>query len=77
MKNINLQNIITVGAIIIAIAVWFFKVDNLPDQVANHEQRLIQLESNQVELKTKQELILKAVYEIRSVVMLKKEYKEN
>lgn len=72
IKLFSLQNIIAVATIILAMIFWFYKVDGLPAKVDNHESRLVTLEHDNVEFKTKQDLLLQAVYEIRAVLLKNK-----
>jgi hypothetical protein len=46
----------------------------MPKQIENHEIRISTLERESIEYRTKQDLLLQAVYEIRAV-LLKKDVK--
>lgn len=74
IKLFSLQNIIALGTIIFAIIFWFYKIDKMPKQIENHEVRISTLERDSIEYRTKQDLLLQAVYEIRAV-LLKKDIK--
>lgn len=67
----SLQNVIALGTIVFAVIFWFIKVDGLPKKVDNHEVRISTLEHENIEFKTKQDLLLQAVYEIRAVLLKK------
>lgn len=71
IKLFSLQNLIAIGTIIFAIIFWFYKVDGLPKKVDNHETRIITLEHENIEFRTKQDLLLNAVLEIRAVLLRK------
>lgn len=71
LKLLSLQNIIAVATIIFAIIFWFIKVDGLPKQVESHEIRISTLEKDNVEVKTKLDLALAGIYEIRAVLLKK------
>lgn len=68
IKLFSLQNIIALATIIFAIIFWFYKIDKIPKQVENHESRIKTLEYNDIEFKTKQDLMLSALYELRADV---------
>jgi len=68
----SLQNIIALGTIVFAAIFWFFTIDGIPNKVDNHEARITTLEHENIEFKTKQDMILNAVYEIRSVLLKQK-----
>ncbi len=68
IKLFSLQNIIALGTIIFATIFWFYKIDEIPKQVENHESRIKTLEYNDIEFKTKQDLMLQALYELRADV---------
>ena len=69
IKLFSIQNIIALGAIAFAIIFWFYKIDKIPKQVENHEVRISTLERDSIEYRTKQDLLLQAVYEIRAVLL--------
>ena len=68
IKLFSLQNIIALGTIIFAVIFWFYKIDKMPKQIENHENRIKTLEYNDIEFKTKQDLMLSALYELRADV---------
>lgn len=68
LKLFSLQNIIALGTIIFAIIFWFYKIDDIPKKVENHESRLIELEQNKIELQTKMDMTLNSVMEIRALL---------
>lgn len=68
IKLFSLQNIIALGTIIFAIIFWFYKIDDIPKKVENHESRLIELEQNKIELQTKMDMTLNSVMEIRALL---------
>lgn len=72
IKLFSLQNIIALGTIIFAIIFWFYKIDGIPKKVENHETRISTLEKDNIEYRTKQDLLLNAVYEIRAVLLKQK-----
>lgn len=74
IKLFSLQNIIALVTIIFAVIFWFYKIDKMPKQIENHEIRISTLERESIEYRTKQDLLLQAVYEIRAV-LLKKDVK--
>ena len=74
VKLFSLQNIIALATIIFAVIFWFYKIDKMPKQIENHEIRISTLERESIEYRTKQDLLLQAVYEIRAV-LLKKDVK--
>lgn len=69
IKLFSLQNIIALATIVFAIIFWFYKIDKIPKQVENHEVRISTLERDSIEYRTKQDLLLQAVYEIRAVLL--------
>lgn len=74
VKLFSMQNIIALVTIVFAVIFWFYKIDKIPKQVENHEVRIGTLEKESIEYRTKQDLLLQAVYEIRAV-LLKKDVK--
>ena len=74
VKLFSLQNIIALATIIFAVIFWFYRIDKMPKQIENHEIRISTLERESIEYRTKQDLLLQAVYEIRAV-LLKKDVK--
>lgn len=62
------QNIIAFFSLIGMITFWFFTMSGLPKRVDNHDERITILEHNDIEFKTKQDLMLQAIYETRNDV---------
>lgn len=71
MKLFSLQNIIALATIVFAVIFWFYKIDKIPKQVENHETRINTLEKENIEYRAKQDLMLQAIFEIRSVLLKK------
>ena len=71
LKLFSLQNIIALGTILFAIIFWFYKIDGIPKKVENHETRIVTLEKDNIEYRAKQDLMLQAIFEIRSVLLKK------
>lgn len=71
LKLFSLQNIIAILTIIFAIIFWFYKIDGLPKKIDNHEARITSLEKDNIEIKTKLDLALAGIYEIRAVLLKK------
>ena len=69
IKLFSVQNIIALGAIVFAIIFWFYKIDGIPKKVENHEARITSLEKDNIEIKTKLDLALAGIYEIRAVLL--------
>ena len=61
--------IITIGTFIIGAIVWFNTMNGIPPRVTKAEERLSELEKAQTAMGVKADMTLKAVYEIRSVLM--------
>jgi len=70
-KLFSLQNIIALGTIVFAVIFWFIKVDGLPKKVEEHDIRISTLEKENIEFRTKQDLMLNAIMEIRAVLLKK------
>lgn len=64
-------SIVTLVTIISGGFFWFYKTNSLPKRVDDVEQRVSKLETQLVENNTKTDLVLQAVYEIRSVLLRK------
>ena len=71
LKLFSLQNIIAIATIFFGVVFWFYTINGLPKQIENHEQRISKIEKELLETKTKTDMILQAVYEIRSVLLKK------
>ena len=65
-------SVLTLLGILFTGSFWFFKTNELPQQVNNHEERISQLEKQMVENNTKTELIYQAILEIRRAVVYDK-----
>lgn len=72
LKLFSLQNIIALATIVLAVIFWFYKIDGIPQKVENHETRIISLEKDNIEIKTKLDLALAGIYEIRAVLLKQK-----
>ena len=70
-KIFSLQNIIALGTLILGAIFWFYTINGVPKKVDEHEIRITSLEHDSIEFKTKQDLLLQAVYEIRAVLLKK------
>lgn len=70
-KIFSLQNIIALGTLIFGAIFWFYTINGVPKKVDEHEIRITSLEHDSIEFKTKQDLLLQAVYEIRAVLLKK------
>jgi hypothetical protein len=68
-KIFSLQNIIALGTLIFGAIFWFYTINGVPKKVDEHEIRITSLEHDSIEFKTKQDLLLQAVYEIRAVLL--------
>lgn len=71
LKLFSLQNIIALLTIFFGIVFWVYTINGLPKTVENHETRITTLEKDNIEFKTKQDLMLNAIFEIRSVLLKK------
>ncbi len=67
----SLQNVIALITFFFGIIFWVYTINGLPKQVETHEQRITKIEKELLETKTKTDMILNAVYEIRSVLLKK------
>lgn len=72
IKLFSLQNIIALATIVLAVIFWFYKIDGIPQKVENHETRITSLEKDNIEIKTKLDLALAGIYEIRAVLLKQK-----
>jgi len=70
-KIFSLQNVIALGTLFFGIVFWFWTINGIPKIVNDHEARISKIEKELLETRTKTDMILQAVYEIRAV-MLKK-----
>ena len=61
--------IISIVSLIIMAIVWINTMSGIPPRVTKAEERIAELEKSQTALDVKMEMTLKAVYEIRSVIM--------
>lgn len=71
IKLFSLQNIIALGTLIIGGIFWLYTINGIPKIVDNHEQRISKIEKELLETRTKTDMILNAVYEIRAVLLKK------
>ena len=60
---------ITIATLIIGAIVWVNTMSGIPPRVTKAEERLNELEKSQTALDVKADMTLKAVYEIRNVLM--------
>lgn len=67
-KWLTPQNIIGFVSIVCAGIFWIFTMNGIPKKVENHDERITVLEHNDIEFKTKQDLMLSALYELRTDV---------
>ena len=67
----SLQNIIALGTLFFGVVFWFWTINGIPKIVNDHEQRIVKIEKELLETKTKTDMILNAVYEIRAVLLKK------
>ena len=65
----SLQNIIALGTLFFGIIFWFYTINGIPKIVSDHEQRISKIEKELLETRTKTDMILQAVYEIRAVML--------
>ena len=61
--------IVTIITLIIGAVVWVNTMSGIPPRVTKAEERISELEKSQTALDLKADMTLKAVYEIRSVLM--------
>ena len=62
------QNIIGLVSLVCAGLFWIYTMSGIPKRVDNHDERITVLEHNDIEFKTKQDLMLQAIYETRADV---------
>lgn len=60
---------ITIATLIIGAIVWVNTMSGIPPRVTKAEERISELEKAQTAMDVKADMTLKAVYEIRSVLM--------
>lgn len=60
---------ITIITLIVGAVVWINTMSGIPPRVTKAEERISELEKNQTAMDVKADMTLKAVYEIRSVLM--------
>lgn len=61
--------IVTIITLIVGAVVWINTMTGIPPRVTKAEERISELEKSQTAMDVKADLTLKAVYEIRSVLM--------
>lgn len=64
-----LSPVITISTLIIGAIVWVNTMSGIPPRVTKAEERISELEKAQTAMGVKADMTLKAVYEIRSVLM--------
>lgn len=64
-----LSPLITITTFLIGAVVWINTMSGIPPRVAKAEERISELEKSQTAMNVKADMTLKAVYEIRSVLM--------
>lgn len=67
-KYMTPQNIIALITFVCTGLFWIFTINGIPKKVENHDERITVLEHNDIEFKTKQDLMLQAIYETRADV---------
>ena len=72
VRIFSLQNIIALGTIFFGICFWVYTMNGIPKLVDNHERRISKIEKELLETRTKTDMILNAVYEIRAVLLKQK-----
>lgn len=65
--------LITIITLVIGAVVWINTMSGIPPRVTNVEERIAELEKSQTALDVKMEMTLKAIYEMRGVIMKGKE----
>ena len=65
----SLQNTIALGTLFFGIVFWFYTINGIPKIVNDHEQRIAKIEKELLETRTKTDMILQAIYEIRAVLL--------
>ncbi len=68
LKLLTPQNIIAFISVVCGALFWVFTMNGIPKRVDNHDERITVLEHNDIEFKTKQDLMLQAIYETRNDV---------
>lgn len=61
--------VITIVTLLIGAIVWVNTMSGIPPRVTKAEERISELEKSQTAMDVKADMTLKAVYEIRSVLM--------
>lgn len=64
-----LPSIVTVLTFLIGAVIWFNTMSGIPPRVTKTEEKIIELEKAQATNDVKTDLTLKAVYEVRSILM--------
>lgn len=64
-----LSPLITIATLLIGAIVWINTMSGIPPRVTKAEERISELEKSQTAMDVKADMTLKAVYEIRSVLM--------
>ena len=64
-----LSPLITIVTILIGCVVWVNTMSGIPPRVTKAEERISELEKSQTAMDVKADMTLKAVYEIRGVLM--------
>lgn len=64
-----LSPLITIITLLIGAIVWINTMSGIPPRVTKAEERISELEKSQTAMDVKADMTLKAVYEIRSVLM--------
>ena len=64
-----LSPLITIITLLIGAVVWVNTMSGIPPRVTKAEERISELEKSQTAMDVKADMTLKAVYEIRSVLM--------
>lgn len=67
-KIFSLQNIIALGTLIFGAIFWFYTINGVPKKVDEHEIRITSLEHDSIEFKTKMDMTLNSVMEIRALL---------
>lgn len=65
-KHLTLPNFIALITFVCTGLFWIFTINGIPKRVDNHDERITLLEHNDIEFKTKQDLMLSALYELRA-----------
>lgn len=64
-----LSPLITICTFVIGAIVWVNTMSGIPPRVTKAEERISELEKSQTAMDVKADMTLKAIYEIRSVLM--------